>query len=286
MTESAFEDFESVKEIFSITPRKKLQIFNIHTDPQLLENLNNELSLALNSFEIDYLMDLFKKLDRGITDAELMMFSQINSEHCRHKIFRSTWQTDLPFSYDSLFDGIKSTTKDSMEHVLSAYHDNSAVIKSNSKSFLEVGGDLKYKFFKKDVHTTIKVETHNHPTGISPFEGSATGSGGEIRDCSATGRVARPKAGFIGLTLSHLRLGNELEEWESLLDKPSYLSSPKDIILDAPIGAAAYNNEFGRPAIYGYFRTLEHEKLGFHKPIMLAGGVGSIKRNTHRKRPA
>jgi len=277
MTESAFEDFESVKEIFSITPRKKLQIFNIHTDPQLLENLNNELSLALNSFEINYLMDLFKKLDRGITDAELMMFSQINSEHCRHKIFRSTWQTDLPFSYDSLFDGIKSTTKDSMEHVLSAYHDNSAVIKSNSKSFLEVGGDLKYKFFKQDVHTTIKVETHNHPTGISPFEGSATGSGGEIRDCSATGRVARPKAGFIGLTLSHLRLGNELEEWESPLDKPSYLSSPKDIILDAPIGAAAYNNEFGRPAIYGYFRTLEHEKLGFHKPIMLAGGVGSIK---------
>ena len=273
MTESAFEDFESVKEIFSLTPRKKLQIFNIHTDFQLLENLNDELSLALNSFEIDYLMDLFRKLDRGITDAELMMFSQINSEHCRHKIFRSTWQTDLPFSYDSLFDGIKSTTKDSMEHVLSAYHDNSAVIKSNSKSFLEVGGDLKYKFFKQDVHTTIKVETHNHPTGISPFEGSATGSGGEIRDCSATGRVARPKAGFIGLTLSHLRLGNELEEWESPLDKPSYLSSPKDIILDAPIGAAAYNNEFGRPAIYGYFRTLEHEKLGFHKPIMLAGGV-------------
>ena len=277
MTESHFSKLPSQEELFQNHKRKQSKSYNIHKDQDLIFALNDELGLALNDVEKSYLNSLFAKLDRPITDAELMMFSQINSEHCRHKIFRSNWKTDIPFSHDSLFDAIKSTTKDEMDHVLSAYHDNSAVIKANGTSLLEINGNNKYKSFKGEVDTTIKVETHNHPTGISPFEGAATGSGGEIRDCSATGRVARPKAGFMGLCLSHLRLGEALEPWEEPEIKPDFLASPKDILADAPIGSASYNNEFGRPAIFGYFRTLEYQKQGFHKPIMLAGGVGSIK---------
>ena len=277
MTESLFEHIDETALIFNKSKRKRTNVFDIHKNKDLLISLNTELGLALNQHEIEYLNSLFQKLERGITDAELMMFAQINSEHCRHKIFRSNWQTDIPFAFDSLFDAIKSTTKKSMKHVKSAYHDNSAVIESFSKSMLEVGGDNTYKKFNDSVHTTIKVETHNHPTGISPFEGSATGSGGEIRDCSATGRVARPKAGFMGLCLSHLRLDEELETWENPLYKPSHMATPKEIINEAPLGSSTYNNEFGRPAIYGYFRTLEHQHYGYHKPIMLAGGLGSIK---------
>ena len=277
MTESHFSSLSDTKKVFQKAQRKKLATYDIHLDTVLLDKLNDDLGLALNDVEKSYLNNLFQKLNRSVTDAELMMFSQINSEHCRHKIFRSKWKTDIPFSHDSLFDAIKSTTKKDMEHILSAYHDNSAVIKGNGSSILEVGGDDKYKNYKGEVDTTIKVETHNHPTGISPFEGAATGSGGEIRDCTATGRVARPKAGFMGLCISHLRLGNELEPWEDKENKPDFLASPKDILIDAPIGSAAYNNEFGRPAIFGYFRTLEYQDLGFHKPIMLAGGIGSIK---------
>ena len=277
MTESHFSSLSDTKKIFQEAQRKKLITYAIHEDSTLLDKLNNDLGLALNEVEKAYLNKLFQKLNRSVTDAELMMFSQINSEHCRHKIFRSKWKTDIPFSHDSLFDAIKSTTKKDMEHILSAYHDNSAVIKANGTSMLEVGGDDKYKNYKGEVDTTIKVETHNHPTGISPFEGAATGSGGEIRDCSATGRVARPKAGFMGLCISHLRLSNELEAWEDKENKPDFLASPRDILIEAPIGSAAYNNEFGRPAIFGYFRTLEYQDLGFHKPIMLAGGIGSIK---------
>ena len=277
MTESHFSSLSDTKKIFQKAQRKKLITYAINEDSTLLDKLNNDLGLALNDVEKAYLNKLFQKLNRSVTDAELMMFSQINSEHCRHKIFRSKWKTDIPFSHDSLFDAIKSTTKKDMEHILSAYHDNSAVIKANGTSMLEVGGDDKYKNYKGEVDTTIKVETHNHPTGISPFEGAATGSGGEIRDCSATGRVARPKAGFMGLCISHLRLSNELEAWEDKENKPDFLASPRDILIEAPIGSAAYNNEFGRPAIFGYFRTLEYQDLGFHKPIMLAGGIGSIK---------
>ena len=277
MTESHFSKLPSQEELFQNLKRKQSKSYNIHKDQDLIFTLNDELGLALNDVEKSYLNSLFAKLDRPVTDAELMMFSQINSEHCRHKIFRSNWKTDIPFSHDSLFDAIKSTTKDEMDHVLSAYHDNSAVIKANGTTLLEINGNNKYKSFKGEVDTTIKVETHNHPTGISPFEGAATGSGGEIRDCSATGRVARPKAGFMGLCLSHLRLGESLEPWEEPELKPDFLASPKDILADAPIGSASYNNEFGRPAIFGYFRTLEYQKQGFHKPIMLAGGVGSIK---------
>ena len=277
MTESYFFQLPSANDLFENLKRKESQSYNIHEDKDLILALDSQLGLALNDVEKSYLNTLFARLGRPITDAELMMFSQINSEHCRHKIFRSNWKTDIPFSHDSLFDAIKSTTKEAMEHVLSAYHDNSAVIKAYGQSFLEINGDNKYKNFKGEVDTTIKVETHNHPTGISPFEGAATGSGGEIRDCSATGRVARPKAGFMGLCISHLRLGDVLEPWEQPELKPDFLAAPKDILRDAPIGSASYNNEFGRPAIFGYFRTLEYQNQGFHKPIMLAGGIGSIK---------
>ena len=283
MTESSFSDLDSTKEIFKTRERRLTNKFNIHEDESLLEELNNDLGLALNDHEKKYLQDLFTKLNRPVTDAELMMFAQINSEHCRHKIFRSKWKTDIPFSHDSLFDAIKSTTKPDMSHVLSAYHDNSAVMSSFSESMLEISGDDVFKQTPEKVHTTIKVETHNHPTGISPYEGAATGSGGEIRDCSATGRVARPKAGFMGLCLSHLRLTEDLESWETNPNKPDFLSSPMEIIRDAPLGSAAYNNEFGRPAIYGYFRTLEYKEYGFHKPVMLAGGIGSIKEDQIKK---
>ncbi len=277
MTESLFSSLDDTKLIFKSAKRKESNRYDIHEDSDLLKKLNDDLGLALNEFEISYLNSTFQELNRSISDSELMMFSQINSEHCRHKIFRSKWKTDIPFGHDSLFDAIKSTTKEKMNHVLSAYHDNSAVISSFGKKFLEIDGKNLFKNYEGNMHTTIKVETHNHPTGISPFEGAATGSGGEIRDCSATGRVARPKAGFMGLCLSHLRLSDELESWENEPNKPDFLSSPMEIIRDAPIGSASYNNEFGRPAIFGYFRTLEYRNHGYHKPVMLAGGVGSIK---------
>ena len=277
MTESSFSNLDETRIIFKSAKRKESRKYNINEDTDLLNKLNNDLGLALNEFEISYLNSVFQELGRPISDSELMMFSQINSEHCRHKIFRSKWKTDIPFGHDSLFDAIKSTTKEKMSHVLSAYHDNSAVISSFGKKFLEIDGKNIFKNYEGNIHTTIKVETHNHPTGISPYEGAATGSGGEIRDCSATGRVARPKAGFMGLCLSHLRLSEKLESWETELNKPDFLSSPMEIIRDAPIGSASYNNEFGRPAIFGYFRTLEYKNHGYHKPIMLAGGIGSIK---------
>ena len=283
MTESHFQSLEEAKEIFSPKKRKQSNNFPIHKNNELLSDLNESLGLALNDSEMKYLNSVYQKLGRAITDAELMMFSQINSEHCRHKIFRSRWKTDIPFSHDTLFDAIKSTTKETSTHVLSAYKDNSAVIKSHGSRQLEPSGENIYKNFEDKVHTTIKVETHNHPTGISPFEGAATGSGGEIRDCSATGRGARPKAGFVGLSLSHLRLSDNLESWETPLNKPKHMASPKDIILEAPIGSATYNNEFGRPSIFGYFRTLEYKDYGFHKPIMLAGGIGSIKESLIKK---
>ena len=251
MTESHFQSLEEAKEIFSPKKRKQSNNFPIHKNNELLSDLNESLGLALNDSEMKYLNSVYQKLGRAITDAELMMFSQINSEHCRHKIFRSRWKTDIPFSHDTLFDAIKSTTKETSTHVLSAYKDNSAVIKSHGSRQLEPSGENIYKNFEDKVHTTIKVETHNHPTGISPFEGAATGSGGEIRDCSATGRGARPKAGFVGLSLSHLRLSDNLESWETPLNKPKHMASPKDIILEAPIGSATYNNEFGRPSIFG-----------------------------------
>ena len=283
MTESKFFSLMETKDMYKNLKERKLEIFNIHEDHGLLDQLNEQKGLALNEYEINHLNKLFNNLSRGISDAELMMFAQINSEHCRHKIFRSSWQTDIPFAYDSLFDAIKSTTKIDMKHILSAYHDNSAVLASFSKNLLEIGGNNVFKEFSENVHTTIKVETHNHPTGISPFEGAATGSGGEIRDCSATGRIARPKAGFTGLTLSHLKLGQKMETWETADNGPNYLASPKQIINDAPIGSASYNNEFGRPNIFGYFRTLEYKNFGFHKPIMLAGGIGSIKETLVQK---
>ena len=241
-----------------------------------MEEANRDLGLALSDDEIHYLYENYSKTNKNPTDVELMMFAQANSEHCRHKIFNASWSIDGEEDLNSLFDMIRNTYHNYSEGIISAYEDNAAILEGN-KSFRFYPVDDRYGYHEEDINLVIKVETHNHPTGISPFEGAATGSGGEIRDCTATGRVARPKAGFMGLCLSHLRLGNRLEAWEDDENKPDFLASPKNILIDAPIGSASYNNEFGRPAIFGYFRTLEYKDLGFHKPIMLAGGIGSIK---------
>jgi len=250
-----------------------------------LEQANTGLGLALSGDEMDYLVEKFSELERDPTDAELMMFAQANSEHCRHKIFNARWIIDGEEQADSLFDMIRSTHATNPDRVLSAYHDNAAVMRGGDAqrivSDIETG---EYTLFAEPVHTLMKVETHNHPTAIAPFPGAATGSGGEIRDEGATGRGARPKAGLTGFSVSHLRLPDDEQPWESGLGKPERIASSLDIMLEGPIGGAAFNNEFGRPNILGYFRTFEtlhaddpSRSWGYHKPIMIAGGLGSIR---------
>ncbi|MCC7257872.1 MAG: phosphoribosylformylglycinamidine synthase [Gammaproteobacteria bacterium] len=251
-----------------------------------LETANRELGLALSAGEIGYLAAHFGELGRDPTDAELMMFAQANSEHCRHKIFNARWVIDGVDQPQSLFDLIRATHATNPAGVLSAYRDNAAVVEGAPAGRLladPVSGE--YRFQREPVHTLMKVETHNHPTAISPFPGAATGAGGEIRDEGATGRGARPKAGLCGFTVSHLRLPGFDEPWETGgLGRPRRIASPLQIMLDGPIGAAAFNNEFGRPNVAGYFRTFEQpvpgepgRAFGYHKPIMIAGGLGSIR---------
>jgi phosphoribosylformylglycinamidine synthase len=250
-----------------------------------LERANTELGLALSIDEIDYLVEKFSALDRDPTDAELMMFAQANSEHCRHKIFNALWIIDGEEQADSLFDMIRSTHATNPDRVLSAYKDNAAVMQGGDAQ--RIVSDVRtgeYRLHAEPVHTLMKVETHNHPTAIAPFPGAATGSGGEIRDEGATGRGARPKAGLTGFSVSHLRLPEDRQPWETPLDKPGRIASALDIMIEGPIGGAAFNNEFGRPNILGYFRTFEapnagdpNRSWGYHKPIMLAGGLGSIR---------
>ncbi len=250
-----------------------------------LERANTELGLALSIDEIDYLVEKFSELDRDPTDAELMMFAQANSEHCRHKIFNARWIIDGEEQGDSLFDMIRSTYATNPARVLSAYKDNSAVMQGGDAQ--RIVSDVKtgeYALYAEPVHTLMKVETHNHPTAIAPFPGAATGSGGEIRDEGATGRGARPKAGLTGFSVSHLRLPEEPQPWEAAFGKPDRIASALDIMLEGPIGGASFNNEFGRPNILGYFRTFEtpfaddpNRSWGYHKPIMIAGGIGSIR---------
>ncbi len=246
---------------------------------------NNELGLALSDDEIDYLHELYISEHRDPTDAELMMFSQANSEHCRHKVFNASWTIDGEDQPDSLFDMIRMTHAAAPEGVLSAYKDNSAVISGGPGERLLVADAAgNYDFVDEDIHILMKVETHNHPTAISPFPGAATGSGGEIRDEGATGRGATPKAGLTGFSVSHLRIPGFVQPWESSLGKPDRIASPQAIMLEGPIGGAAFNNEFGRPNIAGYFRTFEQldpdndaRAFGYHKPIMIAGGLGNIR---------
>ena len=248
-----------------------------------LQIANMDLGLALTSDEISYLEDAYTELNRNPTDVELMMFAQANSEHCRHKTFRASWTIDDEEKDYSLMDMIQNTyAKTNGEGVLSAYEDNAAVISGHPSSrFYPDPRDREYKEYQEDVHILIKVETHNHPTAIAPFPGAATGSGGEIRDEGAVGRGGKPKAGLSGYTVSNLNIPGSKQPWEMDGSKPDRISSALDIMIKAPIGGAAFNNEFGRPNITGYFRTFEQEVdgeiRGYHKPSMIAGGLGNIR---------
>ena len=256
-----------------------------------LNKYNKTMGLALSELEILYLKKMYANLKRSPKDIELMMFAQINSEHCRHKIFNSKIITKDSKKDTSLFKLIKKTFKKKNKDVISAYTDNCSIIKSNRVNFLHTDlASKKYKYKKEDGLYIVKAETHNHPTAISPHAGAATGSGGELRDEGATGRGSIPKVGFTGYTLSNLCIPEDNNRWEkNAIGAPGRIKSPLDIIIEAPIGAASYNNEFGRPNIFGYFRTCEFspvikkfsvKSIGYHKPVMIAGGVGVI-RNSH-----
>ena len=247
---------------------------------------NQDLGLALAEDEIDYLVAAFTKLGRDPNDIELMMFAQANSEHCRHKIFNATWEIDGSAKDKSLFQMIKNTYQLHSDGILSAYKDNAAVlVGSKGGRFYADPRTNDYVSSQEDIHLLCKVETHNHPTAISPYPGAATGSGGEIRDEGATGRGGKPKAGLVGFSVSNLRIPGAIQPWEKDFGKPGRIVSALDIMIEGPLGGAAFNNEFGRPAINGYFRTFEQEVpgangpelRGYHKPIMLAGGLGNIR---------
>ncbi|PKM22985.1 MAG: phosphoribosylformylglycinamidine synthase [Gammaproteobacteria bacterium HGW-Gammaproteobacteria-14] len=251
-----------------------------------LAQANTALGLALAEDEIDYLTEQFSRLGRNPTDAELMMFAQANSEHCRHKIFNADWVIDSKAQDISLFGMIRNTFKESPEGVLSAYKDNASVIEGLlAERFFADPETNQYGFVEEPIHILMKVETHNHPTAIAPHPGAATGSGGEIRDEGATGRGSKPKAGMTGFSVSNLNIPGFAQPWEGSYGKPGRIASALDIMIEGPIGGAAFNNEFGRPNLTGYFRTLEieapgivgDEMRGYHKPIMIAGGVGNIR---------
>ena len=248
-----------------------------------LEQANVAIGLALSADEIDYLVAQFAALQRNPTDVELMMFAQANSEHCRHKIFNADWIIDQQRAPKSLFAMIKNTHARSPQGVLSAYKDNAAVVEGAAAAwFWPDAATGVYGYVQEPAHLVMKVETHNHPTAISPFPGAATGSGGEIRDEGATGRGAKPKAGLVGFTVSHLEVPGWRQPWErSSPGSPDRIAAPLEIMLEGPIGAASFNNEFGRPNLAGYFRTslLEANGVwrGYHKPIMIAGGVGNVR---------
>ena len=283
MTQTVLTDMDAAKALFEHHPPRQLAITDLSGDAQsALEKANRDLGLALSTPEIDYLIASYEQLGRSPTDAELMMFAQANSEHCRHKIFNASWTLDGEPQDLSLFAMIRNTHAQNPAGVLSAYHDNSAVIQGrHSQRFFPAPGNGEYTWLDEDVGIQIKVETHNHPTAISPFPGAATGSGGEIRDEAATGRGARPKVGLSGFSVSNLQIPDRPRDWEENSGKPDRIASALDIMIQGPIGAASFNNEFGRPALTGYFRTFEQtiggRLWGYHKPVMLAGGLGNIR---------
>jgi phosphoribosylformylglycinamidine synthase len=258
-----------------------------------LVSANTEFGLALSDDEIDYLVDNFKKLGRNPSDVELMMFAQANSEHCRHKIFNAQFTVDGVAQPHSLFGMIRHTEKTSPQHTVVAYNDNAAVMEGHRVQRWMPQGYTNaplYAAREDTAHVLMKVETHNHPTAISPFPGASTGAGGEIRDEGATGRGARPKAGLTGFSVSNLHLPGTSEPWErDPVGKPEHIASALQIMTEGPLGGAAFNNEFGRPALGGYFRVFEQTvagvRRGYHKPIMIAGGLGSISASQVKKLP-
>jgi phosphoribosylformylglycinamidine synthase len=323
MTQVVFRDFAACEVLFRHeSPRPMTSVPVLAQGRAALVEANRSLGLALAEDEIDYLVRNFTTLGRDPNDIELMMFAQANSEHCRHKIFNATWEIDGAPRDRSLFQMIKNTYQLHSDGILSAYRDNAAVITgTRGGRFFADPKTNEYSAHHEEIHLLCKVETHNHPTAISPFPGASTGSGGEIRDEGATGRGAKPKAGLTGFTVSNLKLPGAVQPWEKENGKPGRIASALDIMIEGPLGGAAFNNEFGRPAVNGYFRTFEAEVpaaevpsskgqvpsesptaggppaaaaapsslfalssspratelRGYHKPIMLAGGVGNIR---------
>jgi len=295
MTESVLDRPEEAARLFARAEPRPLRTVEVLTEGRTaLVRADAEMGLALSAEEIDYLVDSFAALCRNPTDVELMMFAQANSEHCRHKIFNAEFTLDGERQPRSLFQMIRRTTESSPAGVLSAYRDNAAVVEGPSagRFFPEPGSGI-YRAHQEPVHLLMKVETHNHPTAISPFPGAATGSGGEIRDEGATGRGARPKAGLTGFTVGDLRLPGALRPWEKDHGKPGRIASALEIMIEGPLGGAAFNNEFGRPNLCGTFRTFEleipgpagPELRGYHKPIMIAGGFGNVRAGHVKKSP-
>ena len=301
MTEELLINRVELEQLFDRYQPASLNIVELGSDPvAALESANSQLGLALAQDEITYLAEAYEALERDPTDAELMMFAQANSEHCRHKIFNAEWTIDGVKKDKSLFAMIKNTHACNGEAVLSAYSDNAAVMKGVEgnrfyASYPEDSGREAFSFQQEQIHYLLKVETHNHPTAISPFPGAATGAGGEIRDEGATGSGSKPKAGMTGFSVSNLRIPNAIQPWEQAFGKPDRIVSALEIMLDGPIGGAAFNNEFGRPNLCGYFRSFEQprpkqstdkqlQSWGYHKPIMIAGGVGNIcDEHVHKK---
>ena len=287
MTQLVLDNFEQAAALFQHSEPKPLTAIDILGGGRAaLEQANVSLGLALAEDEIDYLVTSFNDLGRNPHDIELMMFAQANSEHCRHIIFNASWDIDGQSQDKSLFGMIKNTFQMHGEGVLSAYKDNAAVIVGSvGGRFFPNPETREYAAVEEPIHILMKVETHNHPTAIAPFPGAATGSGGEIRDEGATGRGAKPKAGLTGFTVSNLQIPGFVQPWEVPYGKPERIVTALDIMVEGPLGGAAFNNEFGRPALTGYFRTFEQsiktahgeEVRGYHKPIMLAGGMGNIR---------
>jgi phosphoribosylformylglycinamidine synthase len=283
MTESVLADETAADALFaSATPAPVRVVDVLGGGAEALQAANRELGLALSPDEIDYLVENFTRAGVNPTDMELMMFAQANSEHCRHKIFNADWIVDGRKADRSLFGMIRYTEEQNPKGTVLAYKDNAAIMQGGSAAWLGPDPDTgEYRFVQDELHIIMKVETHNHPTAISPDPGAATGSGGEIRDEGATGRGAKPKAGVTGFSVSNLRIPGAEQPWEVDHGKPARIVGALDIMIDGPIGGASFNNEFGRPNIGGYFRTFElevdGEVRGYHKPIMLAGGVGNVR---------
>ncbi len=282
MTESVLANLDEAEALFRrVAPKPLATVDMLARGRDALAQANVAMGLALSPDEIDYLFDNFKRMGRNPTDVELMMFAQANSEHCRHKIFNADWVIDGDKQDHSLFGMIRTTHQKHPQGTVVAYSDNSSVIEGATVQRFYPGAAQGYRYSEELTHILMKVETHNHPTAISPFPGASTGSGGEIRDEGATGRGAKPKAGLSGFSVSNLRIPGFEQPWEANpVGKPGRIASALRIMLDGPIGGASFNNEFGRPNLTGYFRSYEmrvgNEVRGYHKPIMIAGGLGNI----------
>lgn len=288
MTQTLTVNSQDLEQLFVHSePSASLAIDIMEGGKTALQQANQNFALALTEEDIEYLLNQYRRLDRNPSLCELMMFAQINSEHCRHKIFNAKWTIDNKPQSATLFEMIRNTYQKMSQDVLSAYKDNAAILAGHKAEQLYIEpSNHRYHYQVEPAHMVIKVETHNHPTAIAPFEGAATGAGGEIRDEGATGRGAKPKAGLTGFTVSNLHLPDLPQPWEKSIGYPDHIATALDIMLQGPIGAASFNNEFGRPNLVGYFRTFEilsHctenniQARGYHKPIMIAGGLGQIR---------